>query len=58
VVAARSYLSQSDPAVTFGLGDAISVDAAAVVWPDGERQELDPSAWSADSTQVITRGGS
>jgi hypothetical protein len=34
-----SYLSQGDPALTFGLGDAASADVT-VRWPDGVEQEF------------------
>jgi hypothetical protein len=36
----RSYLSQSELVVSFGLGDATRVDTIRIVWPDGEEQEL------------------
>ena len=35
----RGYLGQSEPAVTFGLGDAAVVDELTIVWPDGSRSE-------------------
>jgi hypothetical protein len=34
----KSYLSQSELPVTFGLGDATAVDELKVVWPDGSEQ--------------------
>ncbi len=37
----RSYLSQVEVPVTFGLGTVDAVDALVVQWPDGERQEVD-----------------
>jgi hypothetical protein len=37
---ARSYLSQVELPVTFGLGDAAAADSLTVTWPDGERQTL------------------
>lgn len=40
VTPTRSYLSQSELPVTFGLGEAGEVEGLAVVWPDGERQEV------------------
>ena len=40
VTATRSYLSQSELPVTFGLGAEGEVEGLAVVWPDSERQEL------------------
>lgn len=40
VTATRSYLSQSELPVTFGLGVEGEVEGLAVVWPDGEHQEF------------------
>ncbi|MDG2478153.1 MAG: ASPIC/UnbV domain-containing protein, partial [Phycisphaerales bacterium] len=40
VMPTRSYLSQVELPVTFGLADADSVDRLTVVWPDGERQDV------------------
>ncbi len=41
VMPTRSYLSQTELPVTFGLGDADRVDAVTVTWPDGSKQEID-----------------
>jgi hypothetical protein len=35
-----TYLSQSDRRVHFGLGDATTVEALEIQWPDGNRQAL------------------
>jgi hypothetical protein len=40
VTPTRSYQSQSELVVTFGLGAATTVEGLAVVWPDGKRQEV------------------
>lgn len=40
----RSYLSQVEPTLTFGLGDADRVDQIAITWPDGSRQTVRPNA--------------
>jgi hypothetical protein len=40
VMPARSYLSQVELPVTFGLGDQESIDRVTVNWPDGSRQEV------------------
>ena len=40
VMPTRSYLSQSELPVTFGLGAASEVDSLEVIWPDGERQTV------------------
>ena len=34
----KSYLSQSQRAVTFGLGDTAKVDSLKVIWPNGDEQ--------------------
>jgi hypothetical protein len=34
----RSYLSQSEPAVTFGLGKSTTIDSLRVIWPGGKVQ--------------------
>lgn len=44
VMPSRSYLSQVELPVTFGLGAAQQVTSLAIVWPDGTRQEVvDPA---------------
>jgi len=54
VTPTKSYLSQSELPVTFGLGEDARVEAIEVVWPDGTRQEV---ALPADGTSelVVTR---
>lgn len=39
----RSYLTQTEPTVTFGLGSSSKVDRMIVVWPDGVCQEFSPA---------------
>ena len=39
VMPTRSYLSQSELPVTFGLGDAARVDDLRVMWPDGSQSQ-------------------
>lgn len=41
VMPTRSYLSQSELPVTFGLGAATAVDRVIIHWPDGSTQQLD-----------------
>jgi hypothetical protein len=38
VTSARSYLSQSELPVVFGLGGSTKVDRVEIVWPDGKQQ--------------------
>jgi enediyne biosynthesis protein E4 len=40
VMPTRSYLSQSELPLTFGLGTADTVDALHIIWPDGQRQSV------------------
>ncbi len=42
VMPTRSYLSQVELPLTFGLGTALSIDAVQVRWPDGQMQTLEP----------------
>ncbi|MFZ0257993.1 MAG: CRTAC1 family protein [Gammaproteobacteria bacterium] len=51
VMPTRSYLSQVEMPVTFGLGELASVDSLRVQWPDGSDQELHNVA--ADQLLVI-----
>jgi len=43
VMPTRSYLSQSEAPVTFGLGKATSIESARVTWPDGTTAEIEIS---------------
>ncbi len=52
VSATRSYLSQSELTLTFGLGPDPDVKAIEVHWPDGTRQEV-PLPDSLDRTLTI-----
>jgi len=53
VMPTRSYLSQVEPTLTFGLGGADRVDAIEVTWPDGKKQTA--NADGVDRTLTITR---
>ncbi|TWU19289.1 CRTAC1 family protein [Allorhodopirellula heiligendammensis] len=53
VMPTRSYLSQVELPLTFGLGESDNVKNVTVQWPDGERVELGPLA--VDQTHVIER---
>ncbi len=37
----RSYLSQCEPTLTFGLGKATQIDRVTIRWPDGKSQVLE-----------------
>ena len=53
VMPTRSYLAQVEPTLTFGLGDATTVERITIVWPDGTeevREGLD-----VDQALVIER---
>ncbi|MEO8426179.1 MAG: CRTAC1 family protein [Verrucomicrobiota bacterium] len=51
VMPTRSYLSQSELPVTFGLGKSDRVDVVEVVWPDGSVQRA--SSVRADALNVV-----
>ncbi len=50
----RSYLSQTELVLTFGLGSATKADRVTIHWPDGATQEL--ADLPADRVYVIERG--
>lgn len=41
VMPTRSYLSQCELPLTFGLGKHAKVDSVTIVWPDGSKQQLE-----------------
>ncbi len=51
----RSYLSQVELPVTFGLGRHAAVDALNITWPDGTQQSLRPAA--VDTTLTVIQPG-
>lgn len=53
VSAARSYLSQTELTLTFGLGEAGMVDRLEIIWPDGERRILEDIP--ADQELAVSR---
>ena len=55
LVPTRSYLSQVELPVTFGLGGHTAVDALEITWPDGTRQSLTPT--QIDTTLIVTQPG-
>lgn len=56
VMPTRGYLSQSELAVTFGLGSATAVDQVQIRWPDGSEQRVQPAG--VDRAMTIEQGGS
>lgn len=42
VMPTRSYLSQVEHTLTFGLGDAMTVEEIVVDWPSGHQQRVEP----------------
>jgi len=55
VMPTRSYLSQVELPVTFGLGDATAVEALKVIWPDGGTQEVEVGDVEVDREMVVER---
>ena len=49
----RSYLSQVEPVLTFGLGNIDRIDSLEVLWPDGSSQTV--AAVNIDSLLEITQ---
>lgn len=55
VMPTRSYLSQVELPVTFGLGSSDQVDEIRITWPDGMEQVVHGSDVAVDRTRVIPR---
>jgi hypothetical protein len=55
VMPTRSYISQVELPVTFGLGTATKVDSLKVTWPDGSTQEVPVEG--VDRLKVVEQGG-
>ncbi len=53
VMPTRSYLSQSESPVTFGMGTSMTVDRLVVKWPGGQKQVVPVNA--VDQTLVIAQ---
>ncbi len=54
VMPTRSYLSQVERTVTFGLGETTEVDSLKVIWPDGSVQAVEDT--EIDGVTVIEQG--
>ena len=55
VMPTRSYLSQVELPVTFGLGSSDRVDEIRITWPDGTSQSVPSDKVMIDQSQTITR---
>ncbi len=53
VMPTRSYLSQSEKTVTFGLGDAATVESLTITWPDSSSQSIKDA--KSDQTMELTQ---
>jgi hypothetical protein len=53
VMPTRSYLSQVELPITFGLGESTQVESLRITWPDGSRSEHEVAA--IDRMIVITQ---
>lgn len=54
VMPTRSYLSQSELPVTFGLGEATTIDAVEITWPGGNVQSVPVDTIALEQTTTIT----
>jgi len=55
VMPTRSYLSQVEMPLTFGLGEHDHIDALRVTWPDGSTRDVDVSSIAIDAQTTITQ---
>lgn len=53
VMPTRSYLSQSELPVTFGLGALTRVEDVEIIWPRGTHQHLDAAHITLDRTMTV-----
>lgn len=58
VMPTRSYLSQVELPVTFGLGQAEVIDSIRITWPDGTEQAIAGDSISIDTQHVIRQDAS
>jgi len=54
VMPTRSYQSQVELPVTFGIGSATAIESVRVLWPNGVWQEV--KDWKLDALNVIAEG--
>jgi hypothetical protein len=55
VMPTRSYLSQVELPLTFGLGDSDSIDGVKITWPDGSEMNLAPATLATDQMHMISQ---
>lgn len=55
VMPTRSYLSQSEQPVTFGLGRDDRIDGVEIKWPDGKTQTLAPGEVQLNQLNVLVQ---
>jgi len=55
VMPTRSYLSQVELPVTFGLGASDEIDGLKVIWPDGTEQEVATDGLEVDRELTVER---
>lgn len=57
VMPTKSYLSQSELPLTFGLGNADKIESVTIHWPDGTKQAVQPEKVAINrQTQVVQEG--
>ncbi|HMO66144.1 MAG TPA: CRTAC1 family protein [Verrucomicrobiota bacterium] len=57
VMPTKSYLSQSELPLTFGLGKADRIESVTIHWPDGTRQAVQPESVGINrQTRVVQEG--
>jgi hypothetical protein len=57
VMPTRSYLSQVELPLTFGLGEASRVDSLQVTWPNGKTQDVAVGDGTVDTVLVVEQEG-
>ena len=55
VMPTRSYLSQVELPVTFGLNEETSIEKLEVIWPDGMAQEIDSANLELNQPHTVRR---
>lgn len=53
IMPTRSYLSQSELPITFGLGESEQIDEIKIIWPGGTEQQILASQIQIDSVMTV-----